>query len=68
MAKFLREVDPDNELPEEERQSRAHMALRAHMNKLAVKGVQARRRRRSTMTPLAYDAYRAANPAERMDG
>ena len=68
MDKFLREVDSDHRLPEDERQRRAHMALRAHMNKLAAKAVEARRRKRATMTPLQYDAHRAANPGERLDG
>lgn len=68
MEKFLREVDPDNRLPEPERHRRAHMALRAYMNKLSVKAIQARRRKRATMTPLQYDAHRAANPGERLDG
>ncbi|MGI5834970.1 MAG: hypothetical protein ACOX87_00580 [Chloroflexota bacterium] len=41
-AKFLREVDPDGVLPEEERVRRAEMARRAHFSRLALASVKAR--------------------------
>ena len=44
LDRFLREVDPEHELPEEERQCRAGMARKAHFARLALKSAQARRR------------------------
>jgi hypothetical protein len=43
LARFVREVDPDNTLPEQERLRRAEHALKAHMQKLALRSAQARR-------------------------
>lgn len=40
--RFVEEVDPQRELPDEERQRRAHLALRAHMNRLALRSASAR--------------------------
>jgi hypothetical protein len=44
LARFELEVDPNGELPEEERRRRARHALKAHMRKLALKSAEARRR------------------------
>jgi hypothetical protein len=61
--RFLREVDPDNLLPEHERERRAEAARKAHMTKLALRSAQARRR--------AADARRRADAldadAQRVD-
>jgi hypothetical protein len=43
-AKFLREVDPDQQLPEAERQRRAECARRAFYQRLALKSAEARRK------------------------
>lgn len=40
--KFEREVDPNGELPQVERERRARAALRAHMARLALKSSRAR--------------------------
>ena len=49
LARFEREVDPDNQLPPEERRRRAEAARRLHMTRLAFASSKARRRsRRST--------------------
>ena len=45
-AKFLREVDPDNQLPLAERKRRAESARRAFYQRLALASVKARRARR----------------------
>ena len=45
MARFEEQVDPDRRLPEAERARRAERALRAHMQKLALRSAKARRRR-----------------------
>ena len=45
LARFLREVDPDEALPEDERHRRAEHARRAHMASLALKSSKARRAR-----------------------
>jgi hypothetical protein len=45
LARFEREVDPQNALAPEERARRAIAARRAHMARLAHKSAQARRRR-----------------------
>ncbi len=44
LAKFERQVDPERQLSEEERQRRAHAALKAHMTRLALRSAKARRR------------------------
>jgi hypothetical protein len=44
LARFDRQVDPDGTLPEQERERRAKAALSAHMTRLALKSVEARRR------------------------
>jgi len=43
-AKFERQVDPENKLSKTERARRADAARRAHMQGLALKSVEARRR------------------------
>jgi hypothetical protein len=43
LAKFEREVDPNNELPPEERVRRAECARKAHMRMLAFKSSKARK-------------------------
>lgn len=43
-AKFLRDVDPNGELPGDERERRADAAFRAHMTRLALQSSKARRR------------------------
>ena len=45
LARFEREVDPEGTLPHAERARRAEHALRAYMQKLALKSSQARRKR-----------------------
>jgi hypothetical protein len=45
-AKFEREVDPDGALTPHERAKRAEFARKAHMQRMALKSVQARRRRK----------------------
>lgn len=42
LARFEREVDPNNELPPAERSRRAVAARRAHMSRLALKSSQSR--------------------------
>ena len=42
-AKFLREVDPNNELPEAERLRRAEAARRAYYQRLALASAKARK-------------------------
>jgi hypothetical protein len=44
-AKFLREVDPNNELPEAERLRRAEAARRAYYQRLALASAKARKAR-----------------------
>jgi hypothetical protein len=44
LARFDRQVDPDGKLPEQERVRRAKAALSAHMTRLALRSVEARRR------------------------
>jgi hypothetical protein len=46
-AKFLREVDPDNELPEAERLRRAACARKAYYQRLALASAKARRARKA---------------------
>lgn len=45
MAKFYAQVDPDNLLPEAERERRAQSALKSHMSRLALASSRARGRR-----------------------
>lgn len=45
LGKFAAEVDPEGILPEDERQRRATCARKAYFARLALKSVQARRRR-----------------------
>lgn len=45
LAAFENEVDPNRELPEEERQRRALAARRGYMARLALRSVRARQRR-----------------------
>jgi hypothetical protein len=45
MARFERQVDPDNLLPRAERQRRAEAAKKAYFLKLALKSARARRAR-----------------------
>ena len=47
LSKFELEVDPDKVLPEAERQRRAGAAKKAYFTRLALKSVQARRRRKA---------------------
>lgn len=42
LARFEREVDPNNELPPQERQRRAESLRRAHMQRLALASSKAR--------------------------
>lgn len=52
-ARFLREVDPNNDLPEPERRRRAECARRAFYQRLALASAKARRARRATGPPPA---------------
>jgi hypothetical protein len=45
LARFLREVDPEGTLPDEERRRRALHARTAYMHGLALKSVKSRARR-----------------------
>lgn len=47
LARFEREVDPNNELPEAERKRRAEFKRKAHMQSLAAKSAQKRRENRA---------------------
>jgi hypothetical protein len=42
LGRFERQVDPEGKLPLEERQRRAESAMRAHMQRLALKSARAR--------------------------
>ena len=46
-AKFLREVDPNSELPEAERRRRAVSARRAYYQRLALASAKARKARKA---------------------
>jgi hypothetical protein len=46
-ARFLREVDPDNELPEAERLRRAAKARQVYYQRLALASAKARRARKT---------------------
>ena len=48
--RFLDQVDPDRTLPAAERERRAEAARKAHMSSIALKSVQARRRKRGSAT------------------
>jgi hypothetical protein len=48
LARFLDEVDPLHELPDEERQRRAEAARRAHFARLALASAESRRQKRGT--------------------
>ena len=45
-AKFLREVDPDNQLPEAERRRRAEKARQVYYQRLALASANARKARK----------------------
>lgn len=47
LARFERQVDPNNKLPEAERQRRAEHKRRAYMQELAIKSAQKRRENRA---------------------
>jgi hypothetical protein len=66
-ARFLREVDPDGLLPEEERRRRAHYARKAYFARLARRRAAGHRRR---APPLPLDRRPAvlgdiADPSDR---
>jgi hypothetical protein len=46
MQRYEREIDPDGTLDPGERARRAEYAMRAHMSRLALRSVRARRQRR----------------------
>lgn len=58
--RFLDEVDPDRVLDPEDRERRAHAALRAHMARLSPKGVRARQERRRAMMSATSSRNTAA--------
>ena len=64
MAKFLREIDPDNKLPEAERQSRAEAYRRAYMKRMALE----RERRRKERRPAAEGNQKEFSPLDRLNG
>lgn len=45
LDRFEREVDPERQLPEQERRRRAEALRKAHMTRLALRSAVARRRR-----------------------
>jgi len=47
MRRFLREVDPDQSLPEEERARRAEYAKKAYFTRLALRSAQVRAARKA---------------------
>ncbi len=51
MRRFEEQVDPEGLLSEEERLSRAHFAMRAHMADLTRRRVLSRRRKRGATSP-----------------
>jgi hypothetical protein len=63
---YLDRVDPDRQLPEDERAARAHALLRADMTKLAVRSAQSRRRRADAaeLRGLAAELDAAADELE----
>lgn len=60
-ASFEAQVDPNRELPEAERKRRARAAYRAHMRRLAIKAVKARRTKAEARNKKA--AGRPSSPA-----
>jgi hypothetical protein len=46
LGRFIKEVDPDLQLPEAERLRRAEYAKKAYYTRMALKSVQSRRQRR----------------------
>jgi hypothetical protein len=46
LARFLDDVDPNHELPDDERQRRALAARRAHFARLALASAESRRQKR----------------------
>ncbi len=61
MAKFERQVDPDDSLPPDERARRAEHARKAYFARLALKSARARRRaREETATAASAEAELAA--------
>jgi len=42
MERFERQVDPDGKLPKEQRQRRAESAMKAHMQRLALRSAKSR--------------------------
>lgn len=46
-AKFARQVDPDGELSEAERERRTQAAMREHMLRLAIRSAEVRKARQS---------------------
>lgn len=66
MAKFERQVDPDNILQPAERQRRAEHARKAHFQRLALKSAQSRRRAKE-LTDQADAAERELAQARHAD-
>ncbi len=56
LARFEREVDPDNELSPAERSRRAEAARKAHMQRLALRSAKARQSRKAAMCEEATPA------------
>lgn len=48
LGRYMRQVDPDNMLDEPERARRAELALRADMQRLALRSAEKRRARKAT--------------------
>jgi hypothetical protein len=67
LARFEREVDPDNRLTPEERERRAGFARRAYFAKLAFRSAQARRAQRDN-PPQTGSARGAGRNTSRPDG
>jgi hypothetical protein len=63
-ARFLREVDPDNQLPEDERHRRAACARRAYYQRLTLASVKARQAKAASRDAATTTAP-AAPPASR---
>lgn len=53
LQRFEDEVDPERKLPPKERARRADNALKAHMQRIALRSVQARRARRRRTAPTS---------------
>jgi hypothetical protein len=62
VARFERQVDPDNALEPGERRRRAQSAMKAHMNSLALRSsrVRAKRKNRGTREDAVEDAAEIA--------